>query len=324
MITTYDFIDSNKRKTILLVLLFPISLTVLIFISLYIYSYIDLSFFSQIKTNTFIYVFQAYWYYLVISVILSGAWIFFSFYHCSDIIIKYTGAIVPKENEYKDTKRIIENISITAGINPPKLYILERENSLNAFTVGTNSQNSSIVLTFGLISKLEKSELETVIAHEIAHIVHQDTKLMMAIILMIGFFTFLGSVLIGIKGGSKKFKGNGIIMLIGFVIYIYGNFVAPLIRLAVLRTREFQADAKAALLTRNPQSLISALQKINRHPIIDSFNRNEILAPMCIVSPLRIPISLFDTLSRLSDTHPPIKERIEALEIMDGKGNIKI
>ena len=326
MITTYDYIDSNRRKTILLILLFPVSLFLLLFIALFFYSYIDLSINHQIPNESIIiYVLHTYLYYLFLPIILSVVWTLIAFYSGNQIILNCVSATCPKEEEYKDTKRIIENVSITAGIKPPKLYILENERSLNAFTVGTSLENSCIVLTSGIIEKLERSELEAVIAHEVAHIIYHDTRLMMAIILMIGFFTFVGSFLIGgfsskrNNKGMSKGKGAGIIIIIGIVLYIYGNIVAPAIRFAISRTREFHADAKAALLTRNPQGLISALKKIDRHPIIDYFNTNEIMSPMCIVSPLRIPVSLFDTLSNLSSTHPPIEKRIQALEVMDGR-----
>ncbi len=326
MITTYDYIDSNRRKTILLVLLFPISLFLLLFIALFLYSYINLSINRQITDESIIiYVFHTYLYYLFLPIILSVVWTLIAFYSGNKIILNCVNATCLKEEEYRDTKRIVENVSITVGIKPPKLYIIEHEMSLNAFTVGTSIENSCIVLTYGIIEKLERSELEAVIAHEIAHIVHHDTRLMMATILMVGFFTFVGSFLIGGFSSRRnnrmiqKGKGAGIIIVIGLVLYIYGNVVAPAIRFAISRTREFHADAKAALITRNPQGLISALKKIDRHPIIDYFNTNEIMAPMCIVSPLREAISLFDTLSNLSSTHPPIEKRIQALEVMDGQ-----
>ena len=325
-ITTYDYIDSNKRKTILLILLFPISLLLLIFIILFIYSGINLAITRQLfNENIIIYVLRTYWHYLLLSIILSGIWAVIAFYRGNRIVLNYVDAKLPKEHEYRETKRIIENVSITAGIKPPKLYIMEGEMSLNAFTVGTSIEDSCIVLTFGLIKKLDIAELEAVIAHEVAHIISRDTKLMMAIILMVGFFTFFGSLLmcgLSLKRtnkGIKKGKLFGFIILIGCALYIYGNFIAPVLRFAVSRTREFHADAKAVLLTRNPQDLISALKKIDRHPIIDYFSVNEIMSPMCIVSPLRIPVSLFDSLSNLSSTHPPIDERIQALQVMDGQ-----
>ena len=326
LITTYDYIDSNKRKTILLILLFPISLLMLIFIALFVYSYIDLLINNRISNeNILVYVFNAYWYYFFLTIIASIIWTIIAFYYGNSIVLNCIYAKKPKEDEYRDTKRIIENVSITAGIKPPQLYIMEGERSLNAFTVGTSIEKSCIVLTSGIIEKLERSELEAVIAHEVAHVIHHDTRLMMATVLMIGFFSFLGSFLMSgfssRRGGNviKRGKSGGIIILIGVVLYIYGNLVAPAIRLAISRTREYLADSKAALLTRNPQALISALEKIDKHPIIDYFSTNEIMSPMCIVSPLRIQVSLFKALSNLSNTHPPIEERIQALEVMDGR-----
>lgn len=325
-ITTYDYIDSNRRKTILLVLVFPVSLLLLIFIALFIYSGISLAITRQLfNENIIIYVFRTYWYYLVLSIILSALWALLVFYRGNQIVLNYLNARITEDHEYRDTKKIIENISITAGIKAPKLYIMEAEMSLNVFTVGTSINNSCIVLTFGIIKQLDRTELEAVIAHEVAHIINRDTILMMAIMLMTGFFTFFGSFLmygISLKRTNKGLqvgKSFGILILIGSILYIYGNFIAPTIRFAVSRTREFHADANSALLTRNPQGLISALKKIDRHPIIDYFNSNEIMAPLCVVSPLRIPISLFDSLSNLSRTHPPIQDRIQALQVMDGQ-----
>lgn len=429
MITTYDYIDSNRRKTILLIFLFPISLLLLLFVVLY----LALSFFPELKANNdpiVIQIINCYWGVFLICVLLSTLWTVISFYQGSNMILNMVHAIkvlnssdtynnntkkilenlditkeipTPKLNEIKSilenisktegiptpnlyikdekglnvlaigtksnctiilTKelietvdqsqlgemiarelahiiiedmrkeaiRILENISITAGISTPNLYILEKEKGLNAFAVGTNKKNCAVILTKGLIETLDKSELEAVIAHEVAHIIHKDTTLMMIVTLLIGFFTYVGYILIrsiSVGRSSKRSsngKGNGgiiIILLIGLTFLFYGYVIAPLIRLAVSRTREFQADAKSALLTRNPQALISALTKIDRHPIVDTlnsqFNNNELVAPMCIENPLRKKVSLFDSLSNLSSTHPPIEKRIQALEVMDGR-----
>lgn len=324
MITTYDYIESNKKKTILLILLFPVSLAILLFITIYFYALFDACTQTSKMDISILYnSLQIYWKYLIACLIFSTLWTIIAFYHGNNFIIDIIHAKKVSEKEYKETKRIIENVSITAGIKPPKLYIVESETNLNAFTTGINQENAIIVLTYGLIQNLDNSELEAVIAHEIAHIVHQDTKLMFTIALVIGAFTFIGRSLLGVKGKkttkSKGSKGGGLLLLVGFVLYIYGIFIAPIIRFTISRTREYKADAKAALLTRNPQALISALKKISKDPIIDIFNNNELMAPMCIVNPLRINISLFDKLSNLSATHPPISERIKALEVMDGK-----
>ncbi|MFA7075003.1 MAG: M48 family metalloprotease, partial [Endomicrobiaceae bacterium] len=113
-------------------------------------------------------------------------------------------------------------------------------------------------------------------------------------------------------------KGAIVLILIGIILYLYGTLVAPLIRLAVSRRREYQADATAALITRNPQGLISALKKISSNPRVASLEENKIMASMCIENPLKIQNSLFNSLSGLMSTHPPVEKRIEALQTMDG------
>ncbi len=428
MITTYDYIDANKRKTVLLIFLFPISLLALLFVVLYfaILLYPDLRNNSTAPIITQI--FSFYWEFFLVCIIFSIIWTVIAFYEGSNMIVGMVKAVkmqkdpiiynddtkrmletlsirgdiptskvplaeirkildnesitlgIPTPNLYimkdeeeiqsfvagtkadcaviltkkfienadrsritafitreldriikldakKQVNRILENVSITAGIPTPALYIMENENGLNAFAIGTNKTNSAVIVTNGLIETLDKSEIEAVIAHEVAHIVHQDTKLMMIVTLLIGFFTYLGYIMIRSFGGGRSSKrssgkGGGIILLIGLAFLLYGYVVAPLIRLAVSRTREFEADAKSALLTRNPQALISALQKIDKHPIVDvlnsQFNNNELVAPMCIENPLRKRVSLFDALSNLSSTHPPIEKRIQALQVMDG------
>jgi heat shock protein HtpX len=334
MITTYDYIESNNRKTILLILLFPLSLLFILFVLFY----LSVLMFPQtgIDNNQSVIsqVIDSYWIYFVICIVLSCLWTVISFFQGNSIILNSVKAVKADKADIPDKEitRILENVSITAGIQTPNLYILDNEKGLNAFAVGTRKTNSAVILTKGLIETLDKSELEAVIAHEVAHIIHQDTKLMVVLALLIGFFTYFGSVMFkaqAVSGrrrsssSSKSSKGGGIIILIALAFLIYGYIVAPLLRLAVSRTREFEADAKSALLTRNPQALISALKKIQKHPIVDrfnsEFNNNELVAPMCIESPLRIKVSLFDSLSKLSSTHPPIEERIKALEVMDGR-----
>ena len=428
MITTYDYIDTNKKKTVLLILLFPISLLVLMFVVLY----VALLLYPELRVNNNSIVTQIinnYGVFFLVCIIFSILWTIIAFFEGSNMVLKMVNAIkiqkesvryddnskrmleavsikgdiptskislaeirqifentaikerIPTPNLYitedgnsgesfavgiiadsaviltkkfietadrsrleafmtreikriiredakKQVSRILENISITAGIPTPNLYIMEYEKGLNAFAIGTNKNNCAVILTEGLIETLDKSELEAVIAHEVAHILHQDTKLMMIVTLLIGFFTYVGYIMIRSLGGGRSSrkssgKGGGILLLIGLAFLLYGYVVAPLIRLAVSRTREFQADAKSALLTRNPQALISALRKIENYPIVSvlnsQYNNNELVAPMCIENPLRKKVSLFDSLSNLSSTHPPIEKRIQALEVMDGR-----
>lgn len=424
MITTYDYIDANKRKTVLLLLLFPISLLLLLFVVLY----LVLLFNPDLKVNNGSIIAQIadfYWIFFLICILLSTVWTVISYYEGSSMILNMVNAfkVLNYENQYNNelkkalteldiskdipqqkidevrsilekisvkaempvpdlyilnenifkayvrgtktncaltltkklvetankaeleviitneldhiihedvriaAKRMLENVSITAGIPTPNLYIMEEERGLNAFAVGTNKKNCAVVLTRGLIETLDQSEVEAVIAHEVAHIIHKDTTIMMIVTLLIGFFTYVGYIMVRSLGGGRSSrrnsgKGGLILLLIGLAFLLYGYVVAPLIRFAVSRTREFQADAKSALLTRNPQALISALQKINKYPVVNalngSFSNNELVAPMCIENPLKKKVSLFDALSNLSSTHPPIQKRIEALQVMDG------
>ena len=330
MITTYDYIDANKRKTVLLIILFPVSLLLLLFVILYLIIYL----FPPDKTaqnySTLSIIMDVYWPLFFVCLVFSTLWTVVTYYHGTDIVLR-TIEVYKTEKELPDkqTMRILENVAITAGIPTPNLYILYREKGLNAFALGSNKNNATVILTKGLIDTLEKSELEAVIAHEVAHILHKDTRLMMIITLLIGFFSYFGyiiirSQLLGRSSRKSDGKGGAILLGVGLAFLIYGYVVAPLIRLAVSRTREFEADAKSALLTRNPQALISALEKISNSPIVDvlnsKFNNNEFVAPMCIESPLKRKVSLFDFLSQLSSTHPPIEKRITALKVMDGTG----
>ena len=342
MITTYDYIDSNKRKTVLLIFLFPISLLALLFIVLYCVLWLN----PELKANSGPVVTQIidnYWPLFIICILLSAIWTVISFFEGSNMIVKMVNAIkiqkesvryddnskrmleavsikediptskiplaeikqilenisikerIPTPNLYitedgeegesfavglvadsavvltkkfietadrsrleafmtreikriiredakKQVSRILENVSITAGIPTPNLYIMEYEKGLNAFAIGTNKNNCAVVLTEGLIETLDKSELEAVIAHEVAHILHQDTKLMMIVTLLIGFFTYVGYLMVrSLSGGrsSRRSSGKGgiILLLIGLAFLLYGYVVAPLIRLAVSRTR---------------------------------------------------------------------------------------
>lgn len=324
MKTTYDFIDENRRKTILLILLFPISLAIITYISLFVFVLFSKGQASSGQPMTAVSALSEvsgiYLGVFAVVIVISALWTLISFYMGHDFILSSANSKQADPEEHKEIIRLVENISITAGLPMPKVYIMN-DSSLNAFATGRNPDNSYVVLTSGIIEKLEKQELETVIAHEMAHIGNRDTRLMMIIILVIGFFTFVGGLLLrsSFRGRSgKNNKGAIILVLIGLVLYLYGTIVAPLIRLAISRRREFQADATAALITRNPQGLISALKKISSNPRVASFDKNELMAPMCIASPLRIQISLFNSLSGLFSTHPPIEKRIEALQTMDG------
>jgi heat shock protein HtpX len=324
--TTYDFIDANKRKTILLMVLFPLSLVVIIYIVLLLISGLG----GQGQEHGASAIDSANRIALVVLPLVSAAsiiWILISYFFGQNFILRAAGAkeITNRTPEEKEILRIVENTAITAGLPMPKVYAIN-DNSLNAFATGRDPEHSYVVLTKGIVNKLEKSELEGVIAHEMAHIGNRDIRLMLIMVVCISVSTIAAEILlrIGLSSRSKSSKNNNaqiLFLALAAAFYIYGYLLAPLIKLAVSRTREFQADATAALITRNPQGLANALRKISGDSTVETLNDKEAMAPMCIANPLSQDKqdSLFSKLSGLYATHPPISERIKALETMDGK-----
>lgn len=322
-ITTYDFIDSNKRKTVLLMVLFPVSLVVLVYLAILLFSAMGTSpgqNVSALNTANRLAI-------QVLPVISAIAiiWVLISYFFGQKFVLSSAGAIEVTKESAPEIIRIVENIAITAGLPTPKVYVINDE-SLNAFATGRDPEHSYIALTKGIINKLEKPELEGVIAHEMAHIGNRDIRLMLIMVVCISFATIAAEILLRLamtKGrGSGKNKGGGQLLFLALALslYLYGYLVAPLIKLAVSRTREFQADATAALLTRNPEGLVNALRKISGNSVVEKLKDRETMAAMCIATPLSADKqnSFFSKISGLFATHPPIEERIKALMTMDG------
>ncbi|MCL2144462.1 MAG: M48 family metallopeptidase [Endomicrobia bacterium] len=324
-ITTYDFIDSNKRKTMWLMILFPVSLVVLVYLAILLVSFMSPSGASysslDVANRLAIQI-------LPIISAIAIAWILISYFFGQKFILSAAGAVEITMQTAPEIIRIVENIAITAGLPMPKVYVINDE-SLNAFATGRDPEHSYIALTKGIINKLEKPELEGVIAHEMAHIGNRDIRLMLIMVVCISFATIAAEILLriglskGRSSGGKKGGAQLLFIALALALYLYGYLVAPLIKFAVSRTREFQADATAALLTRNPEGIANALRKISKSPVVQSLKDRETMAAMCIESPLPLDKrnSFFAKLSGLFATHPPIEERIKALMTMDGYRN---
>jgi heat shock protein HtpX len=325
-ITTYDFIDSNKRKTVFLMILFPVSLVILVYLGILLVSSFSVSpSLQQSQVSTEAIANQLAIQVLPIVSAIAILWILISYFFGQKFILSASDAVeITKENA-PEIIRMVENIAITAGLPMPKVYVINNE-GLNAFATGRDPKHSYIALTKGIIKKLEKPELEGVIAHEMAHIGNRDIRLMLIMVVCISFATIAAEILLRMAmrrgGGSGKNKGGIqlLFLVLALTLYIYGYLVAPLIKLAVSRTREYQADATAALITRNPQGLINALKKISGNSLVDSLSDKETMAAMCIESPLsrEKQNSFFSKISGLFATHPPIEDRIKALMTMDG------
>lgn len=245
----------------------------------------------------------------------------FSYYGSSNVALSISGAHQVTKDEEPELYRTVENLCIGAGLPMPKIYIIE-DGSPNAFATGRDPDHASIAVTRGLLQKLDKLELEGVIAHELSHIGNYDIRVMTIVVVLVGLaalmadlmfrLTFFGS---GRRSGNRN-RGGGAAVAIIYGIAILGAILAPiaaqLIRFAVSRQREYLADASGALLTRNPEGLASALEKISADP--DPLeSANKATAHLYINNPLAEHKSF---LNNLFTTHPPISERIALLRAM--------
>jgi heat shock protein HtpX len=295
--TLYTQIDSNIRKTWIYISLFLIFIIFLGWI------------FSELYEN--------YWI-LVIAVILASFQSILSYWYSDKIILGMYGAKEIKKEDNPELYLIVENLSITAGLPMPKVYIIN-DPSPNAFATGRDPQHAVICVTSGLLEKLEKVELEGVIAHELSHIGNRDILLSSVIVILAGVVTLLARWFLRggfSRSGNRKEKGEvGLILLIlGILFAILAPLFATLLRLAISRKREFLADSTGALLTRYPEGLARALEKIALDPQ-PLKNTNEATAHLFISDPFKKQkkISWF---TKLWMTHPPVEERIKALREM--------
>ncbi len=241
-------------------------------------------------------------------------------YWYSDKIVLSMAAARPATRENaRELYNIVENLAITAGLPAPKIYIIN-ERAPNAFATGRNPQHGVIAVTTGLLERLDRSELEGVLAHELSHIGNRDILLSTAAIVLVGFISitadiFLRSVLWG--GGRKRNeKGGEAVILIGVVLSILAPLVARLMHLAISRKREFLADASGALLTRYPESLANALEKISADPTPLRAATNT-TSHLYFDDPFTSKQSKTPLFHKLFMTHPPVEERIAALRGME-------
>ena len=231
-----------------------------------------------------------------------------SFYAGDKVALTQSGAREIKKVDNPYVWRMVENLSITAGLPMPKVYIID-DKHMNAFATGRDPEHASVALTTGIINNLENEELEGVIAHELSHVKNYDIRLMMIVIICVGIITLLADWMIrsaiwGGRGRSSKNNGN-VLIIIGLVLAVLSPLFAKLIQLAVSRKREFLADASGAMLTRYPEGLARALEKISaqNQPLRRA---NKATAHLYISNPLK-------KTSKFFSTHPPVDQRIKYL-----------
>ena len=255
---------------------------------------------------------------LIIAVVIAVAMTFGGYYSSDKIVLAISKARPVTKKEYPHLYNVVEGLAIASGLPKPRCYIID-DTAPNAFATGRNPKNSVVVVTTGLLQKLNRAELEGVIAHEMAHIKNYDMLVMTLAVVMVGVVALLSDWILRtfIWGGRRRSSKDGgnigaIIVVVGLVLAIFSPLIAQLIRLAVSRKREFLADANGAFLTRYPPGLASALKKLDadREPLEAA---NKATAHLYIVNPLK---DIKGNVNKLFSTHPPIKERVAALEKM--------
>ncbi len=246
---------------------------------------------------------------IIFSLFMNGA----SFWFSDKIVLKISKARPASRKEFFDLYTLTENLSIAAGLPMPRVYVID-DSAPNAFATGRNKDHSVIAVTTGLLSKLERSELEGVIAHELSHIGNRDILLMSAVVVLVGFVAIISDIFLRgmiFGGGRNNNKGGGALAVVGLVLIILSPIIATIIKLAISRRREFLADASGALLTRYPEGLANALKKISEFNM-PMKKASTATAHLFIANPLKEKTSI----SKLFQTHPPIEERIKALRGM--------
>ena len=255
---------------------------------------------------------------LFFAVIFSVVMSFGSYWWSDKIVLGMSGAKEVTHEDGREIYHLVENLCITAGLPVPKIYIIQ-DSAPNAFATGRDAEHAVICLTTGIIQKLEKVELEGVIAHELSHIGNRDILLSTVIVVMVGFITLLADWFLRFSffGGRKSDRESSqldlIITIVAIVLAILAPIAAMLMQMAISRKREFLADADGALLTRYPEGLARALEKISADP-----NQlkvaNRATAHLYITNPFK-----GKKISSLFQTHPDIKERVAILRGMDIK-----
>jgi len=296
----YTLQGKNKKKTWLLMSLFLVFVIVIgYFVSYYFQSPVILYFF------------------IAFSIIAN----IFSYWFSDKMVLKIAHAKEANKDEYYDLYTTVENLSITAGLPTPKIYVIN-DVSPNAFATGRDENHSAVAFTTGLLNLLDKSELEGVVAHELAHIGNRDILLQTVVVVLVGMIAMIADFFlrVTIYGGGRNNdnKGGGPLMILALVFVILSPIVASILKLAISRKREFLADATGAMLTRYPEGLASALVKIEGSAH-EMRHVNHATAHMYISDPYSNLKNKDGKkkkpgfMTRIFRTHPPTSDRVKEL-----------
>ena len=294
----YNQIDSNKRKTWLLMIIFFIVIVILGWVIGEIY---NLGYAG-----------------IILAAFLAIIMNLFGYFNGDKVALSVSGAQAIKKEDNPYVYRLVENLCITAGLPLPKIYLIDDPN-INAFATGRKPENSSIAITTGAIAKLENEELEGVIAHELSHIKNYDIRLMTIVIICVGIVTLIADFFLRAQfffGGHRNRDNNqagAVLMIVGLVLAILSPIFATLIQLAVSRKGEYLADASGVLLTRYPEGLARALEKISAQNQQPMRRANHATAHLYISNPFK---TIGKKTGSLFSTHPPIEDRVAKLRQM--------
>ena len=241
-----------------------------------------------------------------------------SYFAAGKLTLAISHAREISHNEAPELFHAVENLSIASGIPTPKIYIID-DTALNAFATGRDPKHAAVAITKGLLEKLDKSELEGVMAHELSHVQNYDIRLQSLIVALVGLLALVSDIFLRSlfyrRRSNDRSKGNGILLLIGIIMAILSPIIAKIMSLAISRQREYLADASGALLTRYPEGLARALEKIaDDHEPLEVANKAT--AHLYIENPLRNEEGM-SWLNKLFSTHPPVADRIKRLREMN-------
>jgi heat shock protein HtpX len=294
----YNEITSNKRRSVMLMTIFIAFIIGLGYV------------FSRAQGDT---TYSGVWFAIIFSLVSTSI----SYFQGDKIALWTTGARPINEEENKYVYRLVENLCIASGSPVPKIYIID-DPAINAFATGRKPELASIAISTGAIQKLENEELEGVIAHELSHIKNYDIRFMTLVAVLVGAISIMAQIFLRSRmfGGrrSNDREGGGqimaIFMIIGIILAILSPLIAELIKLAISRRREYLADASGSLLTRFPEGLAGALEKIKQDNI-PMQRASTATAHLFLASPFS-----GKSLSNMFSTHPPLEDRIKRLREM--------
>ena len=298
MKSVYHYIETNKVKTWFLMLLFAgIIIGIGWYLSYYYHS-------------------PAILLYATFFSLISNVW---AYWFSDKMVLNMANARELPYEENPELHRIVENLAITAGLPKPKIFLIE-DPAPNAFATGRNARHAVVAVTTGLLNILDRNELEGVIAHELSHIRHYDILISTIAVVFVGTLSMLARMVLHSRGSSRE-RGGVFNLIITLVIIVLLPLIGTLLRLALSRKREYYADLGAVLLTRYPEGLASALEKIvsyeTRVQQLSPLEQKQSIAHLFISNPLSSPKRKVNLFRSLFSTHPPIEERIARLRAMD-------